>query len=742
MRYLYLLIPVLLAILFISPASAWLTGYTARQSWEISPGAGWSADQPDYEVTFTVYQGTGDSSGYTIYLDDQCQDDFDDIEFTLSDDTLLKSFLETKTDGTVATITVEVPIDKDTGATGYIYYRNATITSSWDSGSDVFDWFDGFASVDTGVWTVTGTPDVSDGVVTFVTEEYIYTKTTVFPVGHGIRSRLKASVFNSTAKNIWIGGQAVGDSNRGSLAMYDSSFGQVYYNIDSAGSSTSAITGLPAVDVFFVQEIQRVGKQYSTIDGTSAVSVTGNYYTSATNIRMGVAAGAGSTMSVDFVGVCDREVNPPTLSDWEDPEINYPDPNFSANVTSGAAPLDVKFTYTGTYGTPTNYYWDIEADGDWDSISASPTYTFYGGLVPGYTVSYPDEVDTGTFNVSLKIIDAFGYTAWENKTAYITVNPPDDWFSTPTMSANVTTGAAPLTVVFSGIGNNTPTAYAWDVDGDSVSPYSDAGDFEYATQNATHTYNADGIYTVRFKVTNDAGYAVATETNYITVGTAPTAAFNANDTTPTVNQTVTFTDSSTHNPASWQWSWGDGTANSTSQNPTHAYSAIGNYTVTLTATNAIGSDTETKVNYITVSAAPTPTPTPTPTSPSGYARRSAPVTTIPTVSTSRYNELLNAFGGSENETTADIDVEALAGAIVAPYTDLMGIAALVILVASPFILMWIGQEKSSNVPLIVGILVVGGFSVFGWIPADYWMPVMCFITISVVGLVWLIMRDR
>lgn len=742
MRYSYLVLPILLVVLFITPGSAWLTGYTARQEWTIG-GEGWASDQPDYEMSFTVYQGSGTSSEDVIYLDDQCQDDFDDIEFTLSDDTLLDSFLESKTDGNVATITVEIPIDKDTGATGYIYYRNASSVASWDDGWDVFDWFEGFggSSVNSTAWTVTGTPDVASGLCKFLTEEYMYTKTAVFADNHGIRARLNVSIYDSTAMTIWIGGQAVSDSNRGSMAMYDSASGRVYLNLNSGGSSTAAITGAPSAGTFFTQEIQRIG-ELNGIIGANAVTVANNYYTNAENIRLGVSGGAGNTMYVDFIGITDRESDAPYVSTWEDPEINYPDPNFSANVTSGAAPLDVVFTYTGTYGTPTNYYWDIEADGDWDSISASPTYTFYGGLVPGYTVSYPDEVDTGTFNVSLKIIDAFGYTAWENKTAYITVNPPDDWFSTPTMSANVTTGAAPLTVVFSGIGNNTPTAYAWDVDGDSVSPYSDAGDFEYATQNATHTYNADGIYTVRFKVTNDAGYAVATETNYITVGTAPTAAFNANDTTPTVNQTVTFTDSSTHNPASWQWSWGDGTANSTSQNPTHAYSAIGNYTVTLTATNAIGSDTETKVNYITVSAAPTPTPTPTPTSPSGYARRSAPVTTIPTVSTSRYNELLNAFGGSENETTADIDVDALAGAIVAPYTDLMGIAALVILVASPFILMWIGQEKSSNVPLIVGILVVGGFSVFGWIPADYWMPVMCFITISVVGLVWLIMRDR
>ncbi len=62
---------------------------------------------------------------------------------------------------------------------------------------------------------------------------------------------------------------------------------------------------------------------------------------------------------------------------------------------------------------------------------------------------------------------------------------------------------------------------------------------------------------------------------------------------------VTFTDSSTNSPTSWNWSFGDG-AYEENQNPVHTYLNPGVYTVTLNATNVYGSDLETKSGYIEV----------------------------------------------------------------------------------------------------------------------------------------------
>lgn len=69
---------------------------------------------------------------------------------------------------------------------------------------------------------------------------------------------------------------------------------------------------------------------------------------------------------------------------------------------------------------------------------------------------------------------------------------------------------------------------------------------------------------------------------------APVAAFTFSPASPTVGQTVTFTDASTNTPTSWAWNFGD-SSTSTSQNPTHAYASAGTFTVSLTATNGGGS---------------------------------------------------------------------------------------------------------------------------------------------------------
>ncbi|MCD4683524.1 MAG: PKD domain-containing protein, partial [Bacteroidales bacterium] len=87
----------------------------------------------------------------------------------------------------------------------------------------------------------------------------------------------------------------------------------------------------------------------------------------------------------------------------------------------------------------------------------------------------------------------------------------------------------------------------------------------------------------------------------------PVADFEADDTSPGVEQTVNFTDLSSESPTSWLWSFSPSTVtyvggtNSSSQNPQIQFNAQGNYTVSLTAWNAYGSDTETKSNYINVS---------------------------------------------------------------------------------------------------------------------------------------------
>ncbi|WP_292385116.1 PQQ-binding-like beta-propeller repeat protein [Methanoculleus sp. UBA430] len=89
------------------------------------------------------------------------------------------------------------------------------------------------------------------------------------------------------------------------------------------------------------------------------------------------------------------------------PLPDAPTADFTANVTSGEAPLDVLFTDVST-GTVASWAWDFENDGVVDSTEQNPTHT--------YTAA-------GTYSVNLTVANAGGSDS-EVKTGYITVTEP------------------------------------------------------------------------------------------------------------------------------------------------------------------------------------------------------------------------------------------------------------------------------------------------------------------------------
>ena len=240
--------------------------------------------------------------------------------------------------------------------------------------------------------------------------------------------------------------------------------------------------------------------------------------------------------------------------------------NFSANPTSGRAPLNVKFTDTST-GTPTRWKWNF-GDGK-TSTQQNPTHKYS---------------KAGNYTVALTVSNAAGSNT-VTKDGYIQVIEK----TVANFSASPTSGKAPLKVKFADTSTGTPTYWYWNF-GDGSKSY---------LQNPTHKYSKTGVYTVSLIVKNAAGRSEVTKTNYIKVVTKPVAAFSASPTSGKVPLTVAFTDKSTGLPEKWKWSFGDGTI-SREQNPEHQYLQEGKYKVTLTVSNAAGSNTVTKTNYITV----------------------------------------------------------------------------------------------------------------------------------------------
>jgi len=99
----------------------------------------------------------------------------------------------------------------------------------------------------------------------------------------------------------------------------------------------------------------------------------------------------------------------------------------------------------------------------------------------------------------------------------------------------------------------------------------------------------------------------------ILAGNKPTVQFNAGNTTPCSGSTVSFRDTTTNTPTSWEWTFTPNTVSfvngtsSTSQHPFVVFNNVGAYSVKLKATNSSGTDSVTKSSYINVTSTVTPT---------------------------------------------------------------------------------------------------------------------------------------
>ena len=251
-----------------------------------------------------------------------------------------------------------------------------------------------------------------------------------------------------------------------------------------------------------------------------------------------------------------------------------PKANFSSNVTSGTVPLNVLFTDTST-NTPTSWNWNF-GDGTANSTQKNPVHTFS---------------KAGSYSVTLTVRNTAGSNT-VRKTSYITaatLRPP-----IAALSANVTSGTIPFTVLFSDKSTGgSPTKWAWSF-GDGTSSIE---------KNPVHTYSKAGKYTVSLTASNAAGSNKVTKSSYITttVLKPPVSSFSAIPTSGSTPLKVTFADKSTGVITAWSWNFGDGTS-SVEKNPVHMYSKIGKYTVSLTASNSAGSNKLTRSSYITVTA--------------------------------------------------------------------------------------------------------------------------------------------
>jgi PKD repeat protein len=156
---------------------------------------------------------------------------------------------------------------------------------------------------------------------------------------------------------------------------------------------------------------------------------------------------------------------------------NRPVANYTANRTSGRAPLAVQFTDTST-GTIAEWKWYF-GDGAY-STDQNPVHVY---------------TRAGTYPVRLRVKGA-NATVWAEKSGCITVLP----MPKPTFTTNVTSGKAPLAVQFTDttteLGAKT---YLWSF-----------GDRQTSTeQNPVHVFSKVGTYRVTLKIETEDGVVVS-----------------------------------------------------------------------------------------------------------------------------------------------------------------------------------------------------------------------------------------
>jgi len=170
--------------------------------------------------------------------------------------------------------------------------------------------------------------------------------------------------------------------------------------------------------------------------------------------------------------------------------ISKPAANFTSSVTSGKAPLNVKFTDTST-GTASVWIWDF-GDGS-RSFVENPTHKYS---------------KAGTYTVNLTVKNAAGSNT-VTKTEYIKIITKP----VANFTSSVTSGKAPLNVKFTDTSTGTASGWIWDF-GDGSKSF---------VEDPTHKYSKAGTYTVSLTVKNASGSNTVTKTDYIKVVTKTVA---------------------------------------------------------------------------------------------------------------------------------------------------------------------------------------------------------------------------
>jgi PKD repeat protein len=307
-----------------------------------------------------------------------------------------------------------------------------------------------------------------------------------------------------------------------------------------AAFTQNTVSGTAPLDVQFTN--QSIGQNISYLwnfgDGTTSAEThpRHTYRNPGTYTVVLTASNAGGTANVSR-NIAVQSANPPVAS-------------FTANPTSGTAPLTVQFTDQSSGGQITRWEWNF-GDGT-VSDQRNPTHTYRTG---------------GNYNAILTVRGPGGssFATRQINVAFEQVDPPVASFR-PNQPV---TRTVPFTIDFQNTtSGGQVTSYRWDFgDGSLIS----------TETNPSHTFTVPGNFVVTLTATGPGGSSTAMLNVVAIAELTADFSFQTSELQAQFNSQVSGGTGS----YSYAWNFGDGTT-STQANPSHTYASAGTYPVRLT----------------------------------------------------------------------------------------------------------------------------------------------------------------
>src|SRR5258705_479130 len=229
----------------------------------------------------------------------------------------------------------------------------------------------------------------------------------------------------------------------------------------------------------------------------------------------------------------------------------------------------------GVKTAPNPTFTDVDLDGspeigDTAQVAISCTFNVITPVISNIVGS----------NVAVSAASTFPVKSGMTVTAgsVVTGSAPNAAFSGNTVQApSSLSGTNPFSVDFRDTSGGSPTAWAWDFNGDLI--------IDSTSQDIVHVFSAAGTYVVTLTASNQYGFTSTSQG--VTVVNPTTVDFTMSAATGNGPLADTFTSTSSSGGTNYAWTFGTGQGSASGASLTttsHTYNTAGTFTVTLTVT--------------------------------------------------------------------------------------------------------------------------------------------------------------